>query len=124
MTPSLSSPPMFPDLSPTQSVELSVKELSRNMRSASDAARCLDEAQAIGTREIGFTGGEPFMNPQFLPMLTDALERGFEALVLSNAMRPMRRHEAALLALRERFGSKLTVRVSVPLTWLVPIGRR
>ena len=81
--------------------------------SASDAARFLDEAQAMGTREIGFTGGEPFMNPQFLAMLTDALERGFEALVLSNAMKPMRRHEAALLALRERFGSKLTVRVSL-----------
>lgn len=81
--------------------------------SASDAARFLDEAKAMGTREIGFTGGEPFMNPQFLPMLTDALERGFEALVLSNAMKPMRRHEAALLALRERFGSKLTVRVSL-----------
>ena len=81
--------------------------------SAGDAARFLDEAQGMGTREIGFTGGEPFMNPQFLPMLTDALERGFEGLVLSNAMKPMRRHEATLLALRERFGSRLTIRVSL-----------
>ena len=80
---------------------------------ASDAARFLDEAQALGTREIGFSGGEPFMNPQFLAMLTDTLERGFEALVLSNAMKPMRRHEAALLALRERFGDRLTIRVSL-----------
>lgn len=85
--------------------------------SASDAARFLDEAEGAktggGTREIGFTGGEPFMNPQFFAMLTDALERGFDALVLSNAMKPMRRHEAALLALRERFGDRLTIRVSL-----------
>ncbi|MXO91156.1 radical SAM protein [Altererythrobacter aquaemixtae] len=69
--------------------------------------------KAIATREIGFTGGEPFMNPEFVPMLTDTLERGFEALVLSNAMKPMRRHEAALLELKERFGNKLTIRVSL-----------
>lgn len=78
-----------------------------------DAKPFLAEAQTMGTREIGFTGGEPFMNPEFVPMLTDTLERGFEALVLSNAMKPMRRHEAALLELRERFGSKLTIRVSL-----------
>ncbi|WP_324826583.1 radical SAM protein [Qipengyuania zhejiangensis] len=81
--------------------------------SALDAARFLDEAQAIGTREIGFTGGEPFMNPAMVPMLEDALSRGFDALVLTNAMRPMRRHEAALLTLRDRFCSKLTLRVSL-----------
>ena len=78
-------------------------------------ARFLDEiaAEDIGTREIGYTGGEPFMNPEFVGILTDTLERGFEALVLSNAMAPMRRHEGALLDLRERFGRKLTVRVSL-----------
>ncbi|QKG70453.1 radical SAM protein [Erythrobacter mangrovi] len=81
--------------------------------SADHAARFLDEAQAMGTREIGFTGGEPFMNPDMLAMLEDTLGRGFEALVLTNAMKPMRRHEAALLSLRERFGSKLTLRVSL-----------
>ena len=81
--------------------------------SAEHAAEFYGEAQGMGTKEIGFTGGEPFMNPAFLPMLTDALERGFEALVLTNAMRPMRRHEEALLVLRERFGDKLTLRVSL-----------
>jgi pyruvate-formate lyase-activating enzyme len=73
----------------------------------------LDEAQALGTREIGFTGGEPFMNPDFLPLLEDALARGFAALVLSNAMKPMRRHEAALLALRAQYGAKLVLRISL-----------
>ena len=82
---------------------------------AVDVAGYLDEIERdqLGTREIGFTGGEPFMNPEFPAMLTDVLERGFEALVLSNAMKPMRRHEAALLNLKERFGAKLTMRVSL-----------
>jgi sulfatase maturation enzyme AslB (radical SAM superfamily) len=70
----------------------------------------LDEAAALGTREIGFTGGEPFMNRDSVPMIAAALGRGFEALVLTNAMRPMRRFEAALAALpRER----LILRVSL-----------
>jgi len=73
----------------------------------------LDEAEGLGTREIGFTGGEPFMNPDFLPLLEETLERGFAALVLSNAMKPMRRHEAALLVLRERHGERLTLRISL-----------
>ena len=70
----------------------------------------LDEAAALGVREIGFTGGEPFMNREAVAMIEAALGRGFEALVLTNAMRPMRRFEAALAALpRER----LTFRVSL-----------
>ncbi len=79
------------------------------------AARYFDEIERDGwtTREIGFTGGEPFMNPHFLPMLEDALARGFEVLVLSNAMKPMHRHENRLLALREAYVDKLTIRVSL-----------
>jgi sulfatase maturation enzyme AslB (radical SAM superfamily) len=70
----------------------------------------LDEAAALGTREIGFTGGEPFMNRDVPAMIAAALARGFEVLVLTNALRPMRRFEAALEALpRER----LTMRVSL-----------
>ncbi len=82
---------------------------------ASDVARFLDEIETdkLPTREIGFTGGEPFMNPDILQILKSALSRGFEVLVLSNAMKPMRRHEAALLALREQYGERLTLRVSL-----------
>jgi uncharacterized Fe-S cluster-containing radical SAM superfamily protein len=71
---------------------------------------CLEEAAALGTREIGFTGGEPFMNRDIVPMLEAALARGFEVLVLTNAMRPMRRFEAALKPLA---GAGLTIRVSL-----------
>ena len=68
---------------------------------------------ALGTREIGFTGGEPFMNPEIVAMLGAALDCGHEVLVLTNAMKPMRRHEVALLALRARHGGRLTLRVSL-----------
>jgi hypothetical protein len=60
--------------------------------------------------EIGFTGGEPFMNREAPAMIARCLANGFRVLVLTNAMRPMRRFEAALLAL-PRAG--LTFRVSL-----------
>ena len=82
---------------------------------AEEAKRFLDEIadSAVATREIGFTGGEPFMNPEIMRMLHLALDRGHDVLVLTNAMKPMRRHAAALLALRERYGDRLTLRVSL-----------
>jgi hypothetical protein len=68
-----------------------------------------------GTREIGFTGGEPFMNPEILGLIQDALARCFEVLVLTNAMQPMQRSKikSGLLGLKERFGSRLALRVSI-----------
>lgn len=80
---------------------------------ADHVARFLDEIADRNVREIGFTGGEPFMNPQIIAMVEDALSRGHQVLVLSNAMAPMRRHEAALLRLREVYGDMLTIRVSI-----------
>ena len=72
-------------------------------------------AQRLGTREIGFTGGEPFMNPQMLGLIEDALARGFEVLVLTNAMQPMQRPRirSGLFELNQRFGARLTLRVSL-----------
>jgi sulfatase maturation enzyme AslB (radical SAM superfamily) len=82
-----------------------------------EAAAYYDEiaAQGLGTREIGFTGGEPFMNPQMLGLIEDALGRGFEALVLTNAMQPMQRPRIknGLVDLNRRFGTRLTLRVSL-----------
>lgn len=82
---------------------------------SSEVATFLDEVERerLGTRQIGFTGGEPFMNPEFMVMLEDTLSRGFEALVLTNAMRPMEKRAELLLDLKKRFGSALEVRVSV-----------
>jgi uncharacterized Fe-S cluster-containing radical SAM superfamily protein len=67
----------------------------------------------LGTEEIGFTGGEPFMNPDLMAMLEDCLARGFKTLVLTNAMRPMQRLEVRLLDLQKRRGKNLTIRVSL-----------
>jgi len=82
---------------------------------AAEVRRYLDEIQALelGTTEIGFTGGEPFMNRELLAMVEDALTRGFKVLVLTNAMKPMMLKRKALLALVQRFGARLTLRVSI-----------
>ncbi len=83
--------------------------------SAVEVAGYLEEIEGehLGTRNIGFTGGEPFMNPELCAMLEDVLARGFEALVLTNAMKPMLKVRNDLLALRERHGKRLTLRVSI-----------
>ena len=80
-----------------------------------DVRPWLDEAAALQTREIGFTGGEPFLNPEMITLTQMALERGFETLVLTNAMRPMMRPrvQQGLLDLKNRFGDKLVMRVSL-----------
>src|SRR5271166_4197686 len=82
---------------------------------AAEVAEYLDEieAGALPTSLIGFTGGEPFMNPELPQMLEDVLSRGFRALVLTNAMKPMAKCKPALLSLRERYGDRLTIRVSI-----------
>jgi len=83
--------------------------------SAAEVGRYLDDIAALklGTRHIGFTGGEPFMNRDLPAMLEDVLSRGLDAIVLTNAMKPMQHRKDALLALRERYGAHLTLRVSL-----------
>ncbi len=82
---------------------------------AAEVTEYLDEIarDRLGTRLIGFTGGEPFMNPDLPAMLETVLSRGFDALVLTNAMRPMGKCKAQLLQLKERHGDRLTIRVSI-----------
>lgn len=83
--------------------------------SAADVAEYLDEIDSLklGTKLIGFTGGEPFMNPALPAMLDVTLARGFRVLVLTNAMKPMGKMKSALVALRERHGERLQIRVSL-----------
>jgi len=82
-----------------------------------DVTQYLDQAGQLEHRpsEIGFTGGEPFMNPDIIAMLETSLSRGFDVLVLTNAMKPMMRPrvQAGLLALRREYGGRLTLRVSL-----------
>jgi len=83
--------------------------------SAAEVARYLDEIAALGTGTglIGFTGGEPFLNRDLPAMLEDVLSRGLDAIVLTNAMKPMQHKRRALLALRERYSNRLALRVSL-----------
>jgi uncharacterized Fe-S cluster-containing radical SAM superfamily protein len=78
-----------------------------------DIAPFLDE---IGPDvEVGFTGGEPFLNPHIVTLLDMALTSGRPVIVLTNAMKPMMRLrvQAGLLDLRARHGARLTLRVSL-----------
>ena len=83
--------------------------------SHSECVSYLDEIMenALGTKEIGITGGEPFMNPDILKIMETSLERGFKLLVLTNAMRPMMKCADGLLRLHETYSDQMTLRVSV-----------
>jgi len=98
-------------------IESSPKNDSLVYFSAEDARTVYDEIAELdlGTREIGFTGGEPFLNPDMIEMTRDALARGFEVLILTNAMRPMQRPKVkdGLLGLQRDHGARLTLRVSM-----------
>jgi hypothetical protein len=82
-----------------------------------EARAFLDEIErgAWPVREIGFTGGEPFMNPDIIDMLGDALKRGLQVLLLTNAMQPMLRPRIreGLLRLHRAHGARLLIRVSL-----------
>jgi uncharacterized Fe-S cluster-containing radical SAM superfamily protein len=80
-----------------------------------DVTSYLEEIRAarLPLRMIGFTGGEPFMNPAMIAILTETLDRGFETLVLTNAMRPMMHRKEQLKALRQAHGGLLRFRVSL-----------
>ena len=96
-------------------IESSPRNDALSYLSAPEVSAFLDEAQARPdpVREIGFTGGEPFMNPGLLPMLEDSLGRGLPTLVLTNAMRPMMRSRDSLAALNRAHPGLLTLRVSL-----------
>jgi len=96
-------------------IESSPKNDSLIYLSAAEVSEYLDEIErdGLGTEEIGFTGGEPFMNPEFPAMLEDALRRSYRVLVLTNGMRPMMKMSASLLALKQRYPQRLVVRVSI-----------
>jgi uncharacterized Fe-S cluster-containing radical SAM superfamily protein len=73
------------------------------------------ETRKWGVREIAFTGGEPFMNPEMIEITRASLERSYDVLILTNAMRPMMRKSMreGLLALNAAYPGKLTLRISV-----------
>lgn len=77
----------------------------------------LDEVGALVPEpiEIGFTGGEPFLNPHMAALAEAALKRGHRVLILTNAMRPMMRPrvQSGLLDLQARYPGQITLRTSL-----------
>jgi len=70
-------------------------------------------SQNLKTEEIGFTGGEPFLNPHIIALLEMSLKQGLKTIVLTNAYRIFNRHKSDLLQLSQTYGNQLLVRVSL-----------
>jgi sulfatase maturation enzyme AslB (radical SAM superfamily) len=72
----------------------------------------IDEAieKNLGTQEIGFTGGEPFMNKDIIKMIEYSLSKGLKTLILSNAMKPMLNRVEEIKKVNHK---NLTIRVSI-----------
>jgi predicted phosphodiesterase len=83
--------------------------------SLSDVTRYLDEIERADepVSLIGFTGGEPFMNPKFPAILGETLARGYQTLTLTNAMKPMMHKRAEVALLARSHGESMRVRVSL-----------
>lgn len=81
----------------------------------SDVSAYLDEVSEIGypTEEIGFTGGEPFLNPEAIALFEESLKRGFKTLVLTNAYRLMNRFKSEIIRLKDTYDTNFVVRVSL-----------
>ncbi|MEO0335271.1 MAG: radical SAM protein [Pseudomonadota bacterium] len=82
---------------------------------ASEVACYLDEVQELSllTKEVGLTGGEPFLNPEIIDIIEASLSRGFKTLVLTNAYRLMNRKKEQLISLNTKYPGQLTLRVSL-----------
>jgi molybdenum cofactor biosynthesis enzyme MoaA len=66
-------------------ISCSPKNHSHEMLSLADVETRLAEARELGVREYYFTGGEPFLNRDMIPILAATLKQG-PASVLTNGM--------------------------------------
>lgn len=82
------------------------------LMSRAEVRRYLDEAAALGVNDTYFTGGEPFLNRELLPILADALKLG-PTTVLTNATLITPERAGALAALQSGSRYSLEVRVSL-----------
>jgi molybdenum cofactor biosynthesis enzyme MoaA len=72
----------------------------------------LSEAARLGVREYYFTGGEPFMNTEMLPMLEEALRQG-PVSVLTNGLLLTPERCQRLKALSDDSDYSLDIRISI-----------
>jgi MoaA/NifB/PqqE/SkfB family radical SAM enzyme len=93
-------------------ISCSPKNHSHAMLSLADVESRLAEAKALGVKEYYFTGGEPFLNRDLLPILARTLEQG-PATVLTNGMLLRAEVCAKLRALMDASDYSLDLRVSL-----------
>ena len=93
-------------------IESSPKNDRLNYLTINEVKSFIDEAidKNLGTDEIGFTGGEPFMNKDILKMIDYSLSKNFKVLVLTNAMKPMLNKTKEFVKFNH---PNLTIRVSI-----------
>ena len=65
------------------------------------------------TELIGLTGGEPFLNPHIINIITSILKYDHDCLILTNAFRVIDRYKEQLITLKDIYGEKLHIRVSL-----------
>jgi len=96
-------------------IESSPKNDRLSYLSVEDITPFLDEIKDnhLETQMIGLTGGEPFLNPSIIQIIETILSFGFELLILTNANRVIERHQQSLLKIKENYGDKLHIRVSL-----------
>ncbi len=70
-----------------------------------DVESYLREIKGISSslQVIGFTGGEPFFNENFISILTMTLEKKFKVLVLTNALEPFSKVKDEIFKLAREF---------------------
>jgi len=74
--------------------------------------RALEESVALGVRDYYYTGGEPFLHPDIVPILSRSLDYG-PTTVLTNGMVLKRRHAEPLAAKATASRHALEFRLSI-----------
>lgn len=93
-------------------ISCSPKNHSHEMLSLADVEIRLAEARELGVREYYFTGGEPFLNRDMIPILAATLRQG-PATVLTNGMLLRREICRQLRELADGSEYSLDIRVSL-----------
>jgi sulfatase maturation enzyme AslB (radical SAM superfamily) len=96
-------------------IESSPKNDRLSYLTTHDVLSYLDEIEQSNWKVacLGFTGGEPFLNPNIISILSECLKRGHQVLVLTNAFKVLKRWEDKLIDLNQTYPSQLRLRVSL-----------
>ncbi len=92
-------------------IESSPKNDRLSYLTVNDVAPFLEELEDC--KSIGFTGGEPFLNPSIISLIECVLQKDLELLILTNANRVIKKHRQELIRLKSLYGHKLKIRVSL-----------